>query len=44
MLGCQSGLNEMPLGTVSPMTIIDMTFPAARLDVDKFVRAPVSVI
>ena len=34
----------MPLGTVSSMTIIDITFPAARLDVDMVVRAPVSVI
>ena len=34
----------MLLGTVSPKTIVDMTFPAARLDVDKGVRAQVSVI
>ena len=43
-LVCQSGLNEMPLGTVSPMTIMELTFPSARLHVDKGVRAPVRVI
>ena len=40
----QAGLNEVPLGTVSPMTLIDFTLPAARFVVDKLVRAPVSVI
>ena len=34
----------MPQGTVSPMTIIDLTFPAAGLDFDQVVRARVSVL